>query len=184
MTNQRTFLLGVLTLAVLAPAFALSRPAVPARQTAAPAPLVLGTFDSRAVAAAFLRSARFADSLSGIREEMAAAQAAGDQERIDAIDRQMRERQEANHRQVFCAAPIPEVVAMLAGRLPELAAAAGVDVVVSKWELAYVRPGLAPVDLTSTLVAEFDPDQATRDLVAQIVVTAPLPLSELAEHEH
>ncbi|MBC8329918.1 MAG: hypothetical protein H8E31_14360 [Planctomycetes bacterium] len=145
--------------------------------------VVLGSFDSRAVVLSYMRSARFEAEIALVREEMGKAQSEGDEEHIKAIGQRMEARQEVAHRQVFCAAPAPEVLAMLEDQLAGIAAEAGVDVIVSKWSLDYTRPGARLVDLTDRLVQAFDPDEETLESVRQIVVTDPLPLDQLS-HEH
>ncbi len=174
---------AALVVGAIAPA-ALSLGGAAPPQDEAPA-MVVGSFDSRAVMVAYMRSERFKEDLAGVKQEMASAVEAGDQAAQDAINERMRARQEKAHRQVFSNAPAPEVVALLAEQLPGFAEQAGVDVIVSKWRLAYVGPGARFVDLTDRMVAAFGPDAETLEVVEQIKATDPVPLEQLeGGHEH
>jgi len=172
---------AALLLAALAPV-ALSAGA--GRLQDEPPAVVVGSFDSRAVALAYMRSARFREEVTAAQAEMTRAVEAGDAAAQEAIGRRMSERQDRAHRQVFGNAPAPEVIALLADRLPELAERAGVDLIVSKWQLAYTRPGARLVDLTDQLAACFEPDAATLEIIEELKVTLPVPLEQLAAHDH
>lgn len=151
------------------------RPAAPA--------VVVGTFDSRAVAVAWGRSKGFAALLSGLRAEQEQARAAGDLERVAALDARGAALQEELHRQAFSTAPVDGVVARVADALPEIAREAGVDVIVSRWALAWRSDGARFVDVTERMVAAFEPDAATQEAIRQLVSQDPLPPERLQRRE-
>ena len=70
---------------------------------------------------------------------------------------------------------LTEIIDRIRLQLPAIATKAGVDVIVSKWELDYTAPAARFVDVTDKLVAEFHPDQATLDAIRSLLKTAPLP---------
>ena len=57
------------------------------------------------------------------------------------------------------------------------------DVIVSKWALAYRSPAAGFVDVTDLLAAEFAPDEATLKTIRDIVQSEPIPLDSLQDHE-
>ncbi len=145
--------------------------------------MVVGTFDSRAVAVAWTRSKGFAAVLDGLRAEQERARAAGDQERVASLDARGAALQKELHRQAFSTAPVDGIVARVADALPGIAREAGVDVIVSRWALAWRSDGARFVDVTDRLVAAFEPDAATREAIRQLLAQDPVPLERLAEHD-
>jgi len=146
--------------------------------------IVVGTFDSRAVAATYRRSEAFRDVLREKRAEHEKAKEAGDEERIAELEAWGESGQHTAHLQVFGSAPIDDVLALIEHALPDVTAEAGADVLVSKWRLAYVGPKAQFVDVTDAMVALFDPDEETLELVEKIKVTPPVPAEELQRHDH
>ncbi len=92
-------------------------------------------------------------------------------------------RVELGHEQGFGTAPVDDIIARIEDKLPAIAKQAGVDVIVSKWTLAYRNPTARFVDVTDLLAAEFDPDEETWKGIREIVETEPVPLDQLKE-EH
>lgn len=145
--------------------------------------VVVGTFDSRAVAIAYVRSDEFRRRLDEKREELERAQAAGDEARVAELEAFGPELQRHVHEQGFSTAPVDDIVVRIEDRLAGIAERRGVDVIVSKWVLAYSAPGARFVDVTEDLAACFDPDEATWKTIRQIVAQDPVPLDEL-QHDH
>jgi hypothetical protein len=146
--------------------------------------VVVGTFDSRAVAVAYVRSDAFGERLRALRAEVDAAEAAGDAELAAELAARGPALQTEVHRQSFGTAPVDEIVALIEDELPAIAAAAGVDVIVSKWVLAYRGPRARFVDVTDLLAAEFDPDPETLEVIQDLVAMDPVPLEQLDGHDH
>lgn len=174
-------LLHAATALLLAAALTLSLGAAAPREHPT---VVVGTFDSRAVAIAYTRSAAFQEHLAGLRAELERARAAGDAERVAELEALGPAMQERIHRQGFGTAPVDDVVARIDARLPQIAREAGVDVIVSQWALAYRGPAARFVDVTDGLVAEFEPDAATLKAIREIRKTDPVPADQLDEHRH
>lgn len=151
------------------------------RQPDAPR-IALGTFDSRVLAIAYYRSDAFARSQSARMAEYERAQAAGDAAATADIEREMEERQRLVHRQGFGAAPIPELLALIEDGIPQVAGAAGVQAVVSKWDLVWQEQDTSTTDLSLALAELFAPDEATRRLLPGILKQKPVPLDELERH--
>lgn len=148
--------------------------------------VVVGTFDSRAVAVAYLRSQATKDYLraqhADLERLLERAREAGDRLLVDRLDALGPALQDHRHQQGFGTAPVDDILARIGERLPEIAREAGVDLIVSKWTLAYRDPAAPLVDVTERLVAEFQPDEETLKGIRQLVLTEPVPLEQLETH--
>lgn len=151
---------------------------------AEPPVVAVGTFDSRAVAVAWVRSASFRADLERQTAERERARKAGDQDRVAELDAYGRELQERLHQQGFGTAPAEEALAVVEDRLPAIAKAAGVEVIVSKWALAWSHPKASFTDVTDRLVEEFEPDAETKERIRELLATDPVPAEELRKHDH
>lgn len=143
--------------------------------------LVLGTFDSRALAIAYYRSAAHAAETREVVAAYARAQAAGDTATMQRLDAEMRARQALAHRQGFGGAPIPELLAMIADEIPAIARRAGVDAVVSQADLLWLDPDAEPVDLSIALAEAFAPDAETRRMLPEVLKQKPVPLDRIED---
>lgn len=132
----------------------------------------VGTFDTRAVALAYGRSAGFHEWLRTLRERAEQATSEGDDQLLAQLEAQGEAKQEELHRQVFGGAPIDEILASIEGSLPEVARSAGVDVIVTG--VLYQAPGVAIVDVSREMAAPFEPDEKTLEILEQVLVTPPV----------
>jgi hypothetical protein len=145
--------------------------------------VVVGTFDSRAVAIAYIRSETRSEELRALHAELARAKAAGDAERVAELEALGPALQKRAHEQGFGSAPVDDIIAQIEDRLPGIADAAGVDVIVSKWALTYRRPHAKLVDVTDEIAAAFHPDAETLEIIRDVLKTEPIPLDQL-DHDH
>lgn len=144
----------------------------------------VGTFDSRAVAMAYVRSEAFERRFKALKAEHEKAKAAGDQKRVEELEAQGREGQELVHKQGFGTWPVDNILDIIREEIPGIAKQAGVDVVVSKWDVVYQRSGVELVDVTDLMVQPFDPDESTLKLIQEVLKGDPVPLEELENHKH
>jgi len=144
--------------------------------------VVLGTFDSRAVAVAYVHSSGFQELMRAKHAELDRARADGDEAAVAELEAWGPALQERLHQQGFGTAPVDDILAGIAHELPALAAEAGVDVIVSKWALAYRAPAARTVDVTDRLAARFDPSADTLKAIRELVAQEPVPLEELKDH--
>lgn len=144
----------------------------------------VGTFDSRAVAIAYVRSEAFDRHLKGLRAEYEKAKAAGDEKRVKELEAEGPAGQELVHKQGFGTWPVDNILAKIKGKIPKIAKQADVDVIVSKWNVVYQRPGVEFVDVTDLMVQPFDPDESTLQAIKELLKRAPVPLEELKKHKH
>lgn len=177
-----------LSLLVTAPLLALALvPLAGARRSLLgpePTRVVVGTFDSRAVAVAWARSDGFRRELEALRAQLEEARAREDLARIAEIEARGPALQERLHRQGFGTEPVDDILARFSAQLSALAEEAGVDVVVSRWALAWQRPGTRFVDLTEPLVERIGVDEETRAMVRRLVETEPVPREQLDREQH
>jgi hypothetical protein len=146
--------------------------------------LRLGTFDSRAVAVAYARSETFAAKVGELREDLAKAKEDGNETRAKELEETGRALQQRLHRQGFGTAPVDEILEHIRAELPEIARRAGVDVIVSEWDLAYRDDSAELVDVTDLLVSRFDPDDETLKIVRERRDRRPVPPEQLERLEH
>ena len=149
--------------------------------------VVVGTFDSRGVLFAYVGSEEFKDYLSAqqadVGRALERAKAAGDEGLVAILDTLGPAMQKRITEQGFGTAPVDDIIARIEDKLPDIAEAAGVDVIVSKWTLAYRSPTAKLVDVTDLLAAEFDPDEETWKGIREIVEIEPVPLDQLRHGE-
>jgi len=150
------------------------------RRAAGPAPVVLGTFDSRAVALAYYRSDLHKAHLAKMKKQMGYAQETNNKKRIARIEEEMRRSQELAHRQTFGTASVSGLIAELGGAAG-IADMRGVDCIVSKWDLVHCADEAKLVDVTDAFVELIGADASTRGLIEDIRGREPLSEDELSE---
>ncbi len=126
---------------------------------------VIGTFDSRCVAAAYYRSEEFLADIAEQKAEYEEALQVGDTERADELGALGPEQQQLAHEQVFSRGDIDEIIWLIWSELPDVAEEAGVDLIVSTWDIIYRDESMQFVDVTDLLVLFFDPSEETLDLI-------------------
>ncbi len=127
--------------------------------------LVIGTFDSRCVALAYYRSDEFLTGIDAQKAEYEAAVEAGDTERAEELGELGPEQQELAHERVFSTGDIDEIIWTIWSELPGVAEEAGVDLIVSTWDIIYRDESFEFVDVTDLLVVFFDPSEETLDMI-------------------
>jgi len=167
----------ILILAALCGAFTLRS----AQEPSSAPRLRIGTYDNRAIAVAYANS-RF----NPVGEKMAefeAAKAAGDTERVAALEAWGEKLQRALHRQGFARVPVDDLLSCVAERLPAVAEESGVDAIVFACD--WSGPEVERVDVTRALVQLFDPSEQGLRWIDELLEQAPLDLDEIdQDHDH
>jgi hypothetical protein len=132
------------------------RPAAPAVKTR------VGVYDSRAVALAFYRSQVWRAELEGMQRERQKAQAVGDSKRVAELEKKGADAQALAHQQTFGNAPIDNVLAAMKDALPQIQKRAGVERITAS---APKEASVEIVDVTSQMVAEFQPTPKTLEMI-------------------
>lgn len=126
----------------------------------------VGVHDARAVAVAFVASPMQAEELKGKRAELDAAKARGDAQAVAELEAWGKLTQRRRHLQGFAGAGVDDILARVADKLPGVAKAAGVDVIVRKGD--YVSERCERVDVTEEMVRLFEPDERTWKTIREL----------------
>ena len=167
----------LMTMVIVGPLM-LTLAAEPAKEADQSKPRV-GVFDSRAVAGAWYRSKAYMKQISEMKAEHEKAKPNGNTKRVAELEKEGSGSQETAHRQVFSNEPVDDVLKRIEKNLPKIAELAGVDILVSKWEIAYQDKSAKFVDVTWEMVNLFEPDEATVTLVKEILESEPVPTDQL-----
>ncbi len=144
----------------------------------------VGIYDSRAVAYAWFWSAPQQAALKEKMDAARAAQKSGDKVRFQEFDQVLRTTQDQMHREVFSTAPAVEALAQLRDKQAEIARAAGVRELVSKWDASTLRKYAAQeqVDVTDQLVSAFlKPTAQQAKIIAELRKSTPVPPEKCEE---
>lgn len=144
----------------------------------------VGVYDSRAIAVAFGGSEAYQASvgkqLAALQAEYKEAKAAGNQKRVAELEAQGQAQQVLLHKQGFSTAPVDDILKHIQDKIPEIAKAAGVGPIVSKWDkdaLAKYKSAEL-VDVTMPLVNAFHPTERQLKFAIDIQKQAPISLEE------
>lgn len=146
---------------------------------AQPNKLRIGVYDSRAVAVAYYSSSDFRQTMKTVQADYEQAKAAKDERRMKEIDARMKLQQRRQHEQGFSTASVAAILANLSTSLPRLAEQAGVQLIVSKWEVSYRSPAVEVVDVTDQIVGLFKVDARALKHIEEVQAQPPLPLENL-----
>ena len=143
--------------------------------------LRIGVYDSRAVAVAYGNSAEFRKSLDAVTADHKKAKDAKDDKRVKEIETQMKAKQRRLHEQGFSTGSVASIMAKIKDSLPGVAKKAGVDVIVSKWEVNYQLPEIKVVDVTDDLLALFHVSAKGLEWAKGITTKAPVPIEQITD---
>ena len=150
--------------------------------------LRVGVYDSRGIAIAYCHSHFAGERYEKLKARSDAAEAAGDEQTVEAIKEIGRQQQAKQHLQGFGTAPVHEYLEHVKDQIPDVAKAAGVDVIVSKWEFDYLASDADVVDVTMELAKLFEPNEKAYKWIEQMKDKDPIPTEELKrlekEHPH
>jgi hypothetical protein len=174
----------VLVLAWVVGAWGVARPARAegAEGQGEKAKICVGTFDSRAVAVAHTRTESFGQAVQKLMDEYKKAEKAGDQQKMKELKAEGKAGQERVHQQGFGTASVANILAEIKDQLPEIAKKAGVDVIVSKWDITYQSPSAEFVDVTDEIIKPFKPNEKTLKIIEDLRKRPPVSLEELKNH--
>lgn len=149
-----------------------------------PEGLVVGTFDSRAVAIAYANS-KFHNKI--MKEKMAEhkkAKKAGDTEKVKELQDWGAALQAKLHKQGFGTSSVKSLLEHVKQDIPKVAKEAGVDIIVNKWDLAYQSEDAKFVDVTEMIIRGFEPSEKALKSIRSLKNYKPLPGKELEKHKH
>ena len=146
--------------------------------------LRVGVYDSRAVAVAYAHSKMNDDVMKAKMAEREQAKADGDQAKLEELEAWGKAQQARRHLQGFGTAPVTDILVYMKDKLPEIAAKAGVDVIVSKWQIDYQHPDIDVVDVTLEIIQPFEPKEQALKWIEQLKAHPPLSQEVIEKHEH
>jgi Skp family chaperone for outer membrane proteins len=144
--------------------------------------LRVGVYDSRAVAVAYANSTEFQDTMKSIVADHKKAKETKDEKRVREIESQMKSQQRRAHEQGFSTGSIASIMAKVNDSLPNIASKAGVQIIVSKWELNHQSSEIETVDVTDQVVALFHVSERGLKWCKEIQQKPPLPIEKLTDH--
>ena len=150
--------------------------------------LRVGVYDSRAIAIAYINSDQWSNILAEKRAELEKAKKDGDTEKVKELEAWGPTHQAKAHLQGFGTAPVHEYIEIVKDKLPQVAQAAGVDAIVSKWEFDYIAADAETIDVTMELAKLFEPREKAYEWIEQMKDKEPISQEELQrlekEHPH
>jgi hypothetical protein len=141
----------------------------------------VGIFDSRAVAIAYGRSDAFGRVIKSAKEEYEKAKSEGNEKRAKELEAEGSAGQDLMHKQGFSTYSVNNILEKIKERIPEIAAQANVDAIVSKWDIIYQRPGIEFIDVTDLMVKPFNPNERTLGIIRELAKQNPIPLEEMKD---
>ncbi len=150
--------------------------------------LRVGVYDSRSIAIAYAHSHFASGRYEKMKAESDAAQAAGDEKKVAEIKAAANKQQAKQHLQGYGTAPVHEYLELVKDQIPQVAKAAGVDLIVSKWEFDYIASNAETVDVTMELSKLFNPKEKAYHWIKQMKDHEPISREKLErlekEHPH
>jgi hypothetical protein len=147
----------------------------------APTKIRVGTYDSRIVALAYYQSALYAPSWQSLTDKMEKAKAEKNEILLKELEAEVVAEHNYDMLRVFSQLPISDILEKVKDKLPQVAQEAGVDMMVSQWEVVHKTPSVEIVDITSPLVTLFNPREQGLKYIEEMSKQKqpPIPLLEL-----
>jgi len=150
----------------------------------------IGTYDSRAIAVAFVGSevykATVGKKMADMMVEYKEAEAKGDAKRVGELKAWGEAQQALRHRQAFSTASVADILGHIADQLPKIKRRANIELLVSKWNTKALakHKSAEQVDVTMFLVEAFKPHEKQKKSAIEIQKHDPVPLEKMKAHKH
>jgi hypothetical protein len=141
----------------------------------------VGVYDSRAVAVAYGNSTEFRESIKTVQADYQKAKTAKDEKQVKEIESRMKLQQRRLHEQGFSTGSVAGIMAKFKEQLPAVAKKAGVQAIMSKWELNYHVADVEMVDVTDEVVALFHVSDKGREWAKGIRNKPPVPMEQITD---
>lgn len=135
----------------------------------------IGVYDSRAVAIAYAGSSFQQQKMTALKAAHQRAKDAGDSAEMSRLSAEAKAQQAALHKQGFGTAPVDDLLAHIAAKLPKIQTDAGVERLISKWNSAELAKHTQAerIDVTMQLVDAFEPNDKQRKYAIEIQTREP-----------
>lgn len=144
----------------------------------------VGTYDSRAVAIAYLNSTYNRNIMKTIKElnvKMQNAKQENDSSLIKKLNFEGPVRQAILNEKGFGTGSVRFEILEIKDKIDSLAKAEKIDLVVSKWELNYSDPGCEVIDITREIASLFKPNDRFKKMLQDILKSEPVKDAYLIE---
>lgn len=134
----------------------------------------IGVFDSRAVAVAYAHSDFMKEKYKELKKQQQKANENGNSEKAKEIRKRGEQIQKKLHKQGFGTASVSNLLKPVKDKIPEIAEKAGVDVIVSKWDIEYKSSSAEIVDITEKIVKPFNPSKRVLKIISGLSDNQPV----------
>jgi hypothetical protein len=117
---------------------------------------------------------KIGQQIKELKTDLDAAEAAGDKAKADEIRAEGKAGQERMHQQGFGTASVKKYLDAVKDEIPLVAKDAGVEVIVSKWDVTYQKPTVESVDVTDEIVKLFEPNERVLKIVQEMKKVPPM----------
>lgn len=145
--------------------------------------LRVGTYDSRGIAIAYMNSGHWSKVMAEKKAALEQAEKEGNTEKVKQLKAWFPAQQAKAHLEGFGTAPVHEYLEVVKDQIPTVAAAADVDIIVSKWEFDYCASNAETVDVTMELAKLFEPKEKAIQWIKQMKDKAPIDHKEIQRLE-
>lgn len=128
----------------------------------------VGVFDSRAVAVAYAHSDFMKQKYKELKKQQQKAKENGNSEKAKEIRKRGKQMQKKLHKQGFGTASISNLLKPVKDKIPEIAEKAGVDIIVSKWDIEYKSSSAEIVDITEKIIKPFNPGKRVLKIISEL----------------
>ena len=122
-----------------------------------------------------------------VREKMAQkkeAEKAGDKEKVAHLKEWGKNEQARRHKQGFGTASVKNLLEHIKQDIPKVAKQAGVDIIVSKWDMVYQTRNAKFVDVTELIIRGFEPSEKALKIIRELKKHKPLSDETIEKHKH
>jgi len=145
--------------------------------------LRVGVYDSRGIAIAYANSEHWNKVLKKKQAVLEQAKKDNDSDKVKELKAWFPAQQAQAHLKAFGTAPVHDCFECVKGKIPQVAKAAGVDVIVGKWEVDYMASDAEVVDVTMELAKLFEPKEKAYKWIEQMKDKDPISHEELRRLE-
>ena len=164
---------GGASLAALGAALVVALACGPARSEGPkPGKVRIGTYETRAITAASVRSKFFEEYLADLQAKRKEFEAAGDAKGVAEIEKEGARRQAQVHWQGFGNMPVDDHLAPIKASFPGICKEANISAIASG--VVYADDGVELVDVTDLLVKQYEPSEKTLKIITELRKQPPI----------
>jgi len=142
-------------------------------------PLRVGVYDSRCITIAYVHSKFSKNEIQKLFDIVHKAEKEGDVKTAQSTREIAEYMQKKRHSQGFGTAPVGELLEPIKDEMSKVAEQAGVDMIVSKWQVDYQAKDAHFVDVTDAMAALYNPDEKTLKIIEEMKKQQPIAEEEL-----